>query len=164
MGDKTTTLTSPSAEGSYYYGACVDQSTEEIVGQNNCSAGVKVEVRSGAPDLGIETLWWDEFNSNIEAGEWLLLAVSVENSGDVGSSLGEVTFYRSTDSTITADDMVVDTKEVGRLEPSESSFLAISAQAPDERGAYFFGACVSLSVGETNSQNNCTEGSVLVIE
>ena len=45
--DETITLTAPSQEGTYYYGACVDAVSSESDTNNNCSAGVEVEVSGG---------------------------------------------------------------------------------------------------------------------
>ena len=43
----TTSLTAPSSEGTYYYGACVDPVSGESNTNNNCSTGVQVTVSGG---------------------------------------------------------------------------------------------------------------------
>ena len=42
--DQSVSLTAPSTTGTYYYGACVESVTGEINTNNNCSAGVQIEV------------------------------------------------------------------------------------------------------------------------
>ena len=66
-------LTAPSSAGTYYYGACVDSVTGEADTDNNCSAGVRVSVSSGATggDSGGESSVGAcvEVNNVIELGE-----------------------------------------------------------------------------------------------
>jgi len=66
-------LTAPSSPGTYYYGACVDSVTGEADTDNNCSAGVRVSVSSGATggDSGGDSSVGAcvEVNNIIELGE-----------------------------------------------------------------------------------------------
>ena len=54
-GDETISLTAPAAAGTYYYGACVDATTDESDTQNNCSASVAVTVGTSASAPGAPT-------------------------------------------------------------------------------------------------------------
>ena len=49
------TLTAPSSEGTYYYGACVDAVSGESNAGNNCSTGVLVTVGGGGDDFDLGT-------------------------------------------------------------------------------------------------------------
>ena len=153
-------LTAPSTAGTYYYGACVDSVTGESATTNNCSAAVTVTV--GVPDLAVDTPTVSD--SNPAAGAYFTLTVTVRNLGDATSRWSNLSYYRSTDSTITTGDTEVGTYWVSGLAASANSTERISTQtAPSIAGTYYFGACVPRTVGEKNTTNNCSEAvSVLV--
>ena len=52
-GDESISLDAPSTPGTYYYGACVDEVSDESDTTNNCSAAITVTVGAApAPDIG----------------------------------------------------------------------------------------------------------------
>ena len=145
-------LTAPTTTGTYYYGACVDEVTGESDTANNCSAAVAVTI--AAPDLAVDTLTVSD--SAPTAGASFRVNVTVRNHGDATSGSVTLSYYRSTDSTITTGDTEVGTDSVPHLDPSESSAELISLTAPTTTGTYYYGACVAAVAGESDTTNNCS--------
>ena len=80
-GDESVILTAPDTPGTYYYGACVDASSDETDTANNCSAPVTVTVGAApAPDLVVNRPTVS--NSAPEAGARFTLNAVVRNQGN----------------------------------------------------------------------------------
>ena len=154
-GDESISLTAPSTPGTYYYGACVDAVPDESDTTNNCSVAVTVTVGAApAPDLVVDTPTVSE--SAPAAGARFTLNATVRNQGNGSSAFTTLRYYRSTDSTITADDIAVGTDSVGGLSAAVSSAESISLTAPSTPGTYYYGACVDAVSDETDTTNNCS--------
>ena len=154
-GDESISLTAPSTPGTYYYGACVDAVSGESDTANNCSAAVTVTVGAApAPDLVVDPPTVSE--SAPTAGASFTLNATVRNQGNGSSAFTTLRYYRSTDSTITADDTAVGTDSVGGLSAAGSSAESISLTAPSEPGTYYYGACVDAVSDESDTTNNCS--------
>ena len=163
-GDELISLTAPSEQGTYYYGACVDPVSDESDTANNCSSAVAVTVGAApAPDLVVDTPTVSE--SAPTAGASFTLSATVRNQGNARSGFTTLRYYRSTDSTITTGDNAVGTDSVSPLNASESGDESISLDAPSTPGTYFYGACVDSVSDESDTTNNCSSAvSVTVAE
>ena len=154
-GDESISLTAPSTSGTYYYGACVDSVTGESDTQNNCSSAVTVTVGAApAPDLLVDTPTVSE--SAPAAGDRFTLNATVRNQGNGSSEFTRLRYYRSTDPTITTSHTEVGTDSVSGLSSSGSSDESISLTAPSDPGTYYYGACVDMVSGESDTANNCS--------
>ena len=96
-----------------------------------------------------------------ETGDSFTLSATVSNDGDDTSAATTLSYYRSTDVTITTADTEVDTDTVRALMASGTSEESVSLTAPSSAGTYYYGACVDAVTGESNTSNNCS-GSVRV--
>ena len=149
-------LTAPSTEGPYYYGACVDAVTDESDTTDNCSSAVEVIVLAtqqqvqGQPDLTIATLYGSHSAGTIS------LSVQVRNSGNEASAATTLRYYRSADATITTSDTEEGTVAVAAVDASDLSFKSISLTVPTATSTYYYGACVDAVAGESNTANNCS--------
>ena len=158
---ETISLTAPSSLGTYYYGACIPDIPNESNIQNNCSDGVRVEVKHLYPDLVVESMSVSE--STLQAGQRLRLEATVRNNGDEESAGTWLRYYRSTDSTISTSDTEFGAADwVGSLDPSESGEESISTRTPDDVGTYYYGACVD-SVSDESDNNNCSSGVTVTV-
>ena len=157
-------LTAPSTAGTYYYGACVDEVTDESDTTNNCSGSVQVVVSAPPPqtnpDLEVQSPSVND--SSLNTGASFTLSATVQNDGGGSSAATTLRYYRSTDATITSSDTEVGTDAVGTLSVSATSSEAISLTAPSTAGTYYYGACVDEVTDESDTTNNCS-GSVQVI-
>ena len=154
-GDESVSLDAPSTPGTYYYGACVDEVSDELDTQNNCSAAVTVTVGAApAPDLVVDTPTVD--TSTPAAGARFTLTVAVRNQGAARSASTTLRYYQSTDSTITAGDAEVGTDSVFGLAASGSGDESISLTAPSTAGTYYYGACADTVSDESDTTNNCS--------
>ena len=159
-GSQSVDLVSPSTQGTYYYGACVDAVADESDTTNNCSASVEVSVQvtvtesQGHPDLTVTSP--SVSDSRPVTGTSFTLSATVSNDGDGTAAATTVRYYRSTDATITTSDTQVGTDSVGALAALGSSAESISLTAPATAGAYYYGACVDAVTDESDTTDNCS--------
>ena len=149
-------VTLPSAEWTYYYGACVDSVTDESDTTNNCSSGVAVTVSDPqtSPDLSVGA---PSVNDNSpEPGEVFTLMATVSNDGDDSSAATTLRYYRSTDATITTSDTEVGTDSVAGLAAAGTSDQSVDLTAPSSPGTHYYGACVDAVADESDTSNNCS--------
>ena len=114
-------LTAPSNPGTYYYGACVDTVEDESDTTNNCSSSVQINVleSQNPPNLVVGSPSVSDSAPDAEA--MFTLSVTVRNNGNGASEATTLSYYRSTDATITSLDTEVDTDAVAELDASEST-------------------------------------------
>ena len=160
--DESIDLTAPSSAGTYYYGACVDDVTDESDTSNNCSSAVTIAVGvPPAPDLvvGLPSV----SNSSPLTGASFTLSATVRNQGSGPSAATTLRYYRSTDATITTGDTQVGTDAVGALSASGTSDESISLTAPASAGTYYYGACVIVVTDESDTSNNCSDAVTVTV-
>ena len=149
-------LTAPSAIGTYYYGACVDQVSAETNVRNNCSDAVDVHVSTPEPlepDLTVRRASVD--NNRPVAGSSITLTFTISNIGEGRSGQTDVTAYLSNDRAIGPDDEYIASLSLS-VEPSKSiDWRRANVPVPSEPGTYYYGACVDAVSGESNTGNNC---------
>ena len=162
-------LTAPSSAGTYYYGACVDEVTDESDTTNNCSSAVSVIVSApppppppAGPDLDPYAVLVTTNPGGTGPGGNVGVSVGVRNDGDESSAATTVRFYQSTDATITTADTEVGTNALGALSPGATASIGATVSAPATPGTYYYGGCADAVAGESDTTNNCS-GSVSVI-
>ena len=165
--EESARLSTPSSEGTYYYGACVEAVDGESDTGNNCSSAVAITVIGS--DLAVESPAVD--NNTLGPEQSFYLSATVHNQGGSRSASTTLHYYQSTDETISTNDTEVDTDYVTRLDASESSDESVRLTAPSSEGTYYYGACVESVPGESDTGNNCSSavaitviGSDLVVE
>ena len=153
-------LTAPSSPGTYYYGACVDAVPDETDTTNNCSTSVQITVQvavtepQGHPDLVVESPSVND--SGPSAGAEFTLSAAVRNDGEGTAAGTTLSYYQSTDATITATDTLVGTVAIAGLAAAGSSSQSVDLTAPSSPGTYYYGACVDAVPDETDTTNNCS--------
>ena len=147
-------LAAPSTPDTYYYGACVNSVSGESDTANNCSAAVAVTVLPLPSDLAVDTP--SSSLSTPMTGQSLTLNVTVRNRGDGSSGPTTLSYFRSTDSTVTSGDTEVGTDHVAGLDAPGSSAESILTYAPSTPGTYYYGACVDSVSRESDTTNNCS--------
>ena len=161
-GDESISLDAPSTPGTYYYGACVDEVSDESDTTNNCSPAVTVAVGAApAPDLVVDAPTVD--TSAPTAGARFTLSATVRNQGNGASAFTTLRYYQSTDSTITTSDTEVGTDSVSGLSLSGVSDESISLDAPSTPGTYHYGVCVEAVSGESDTTNNCSAAAEVTV-
>ncbi len=125
--------------------------------------GVKVEVDggtatppSGNPDLIVESPSVDD--NTLTTGQSFTLSATVRNQGNASAAATTLRYYRSSNTTISTDDVEVGTDAVNSLSAGGTSAESISLNAPSDAGTYYYGACVDGVTGESNTDNNCSSG------
>ena len=153
------TLNVPSADGTHYYGACVDAVAGETDTSNNCSRSVAVTLSSTGPDL-ITRQMTLSYPPETKPGHPVKLWVQVFNAGRSTSAATTMRFYRSDDVTISASDTAMGTDEIPALDHGDDSWPLIDLTAP-AAGTYYYGGCIDAVPGESHTTNNCSDGIAL---
>ena len=93
------------------------------------------------------------------------LSTTVTNQGNSESVPTTLRYYRSADPMITAEDEPVGTEPVAPLDEVGSRTDSVLLTAPTNPGTYYYGACVDVVAGESNTTNNCSRAvEVTVLE
>ena len=161
-GDESVSLTAPSTPGTYYYGACVDAVTDESDTTNNCSSAVTVTLGAApAPDLVVGD---PNLGGSVPAsGTSFILNAAVDNEGSAPSPRTTLRYYRSTDSTISSSDTLLDTVTVIPLGAPGGYVTNIRPIAPSAPGTYYYGACVDAVTDESDTTNNCSSAVTVTV-
>ena len=145
---QTITLTAPSTDGTYYYGACVDQAAEELRTFNNCSTGVAVFVGGPYPayDLAISAA---SLSHATFVGQSIYMSVTVTNRGPNRSQPAKLRFGSST------------YRDIPALDPDATTTPERAFAGTARRGGTVSAeACIVEAPGEENKANNCESRSV----
>ena len=145
-------LTAPTRDGTYYYGACVDAVAGESDTTNNCTGYLTMTVDGPPPDLAVGRASVTEVRE--DGTFWL--GATVRNQGAGGSAAATVRYKRSTDATITTSDTTVGTDEAPTLIPLAGYGATIKLTAPSTPGTYYYGVCVDPVRRESDTTNNCS--------
>ena len=146
------------ADGPYIYqvAAVVDG------GQATHSARVDASTRSNnAPDLVVDAPTVSDSSPLVSAS--FTLSATVRNQGDSAAGSATLTYYRSSNATISTRDTSVGTDPVSGLNPAASSAESIGLRAPANAGTYYYGACVGSVANESDTTNNCSEAVRLTV-
>ena len=116
---------------------------------------------SGSPDLIVES---PSVNDNtLTTGQSFTLRATVRNQGNASAAATTLRYYRSSNATISTDDVEVGTDVVSSLSAGGTSAESISLNAPSSTGTYYYGACVDGVSGESNADNNCSSGARVTV-
>ena len=161
-GNESENLTAPSGAGTYYYGACVDAVRGESNTANNCSSSVRVTVTGNeqrAPDLTADRPTFSDYNP--ERGTSIMLTVRARNEGDDTAPATTLRVYRSIYSDL-RHEVEVEDFAIPSLRASRSyRNTLLNYNAANWVSTFYYRACVDAVSGEANTQNNCSEVSVL---
>ena len=109
------------------------QGIEETNGEN-CSG---TSPPSGNPDLIVESPSVND--STLTTGQSFTLSATVRNQGNASSAATTLRYYRSSDATISTNDVEAGTDEVSSLSAGVASAESISLNAPSSTGTYYYG-------------------------
>ena len=162
-----TTFTVPSniAPASYYLGAIADYTNfrTEQNENNNSFLGNSVNVSAGA-DLIISVI---SGPAAILPGQIVNLTDTEKNQGTASVGANYVSYYLSTDSTITDSDILIGNRYVGGLAAGASIVGGITLTIPSTLalGTYYWGAIAdsTFSHPEADENNNATSGNSVVL-
>lgn len=111
---------------------------------------------AGSPDLIVESP--SVSDSTLTPGQSFTLRATVRNAGTGSSAVTTTRYYRSSDATITTGDTPVGSDRVDSLSASGSRGVSIRLTAPRRADTYYYGACVVRVRGESDTDNNCSDG------
>ena len=114
------------------------------------------EVDCSGPDLIVESPLVSD--NTLTTGQSFTLSATVRNQGTGSSAETALRYYQSSDATISTSDTEVGTDSVSGLSASGTSAESISLNAPSSAGTYYYGACVESVSGESDTNNNCSDG------
>ena len=168
--------------GTDTYGSILDESNAALVDDNDDGLGTNfrvstfvsagtyyIRVRGHNLDTGAYALYVASpldlvvespsiGDTTLAFGQSFTLQTTVQNQGASEADATRLTYYRSTDATISISDTPFGSDTVGNLNALATSTESISSTAPENAGTYYYGACVESVPGETNTDNNCSTG------
>ena len=149
--------TAPSRTGTYYYGVCVDPVAGESNILNNCSQAFPATVlERTSPDLVASVTSVGDAGI-LYVGESFTINAVVYNQGTGPAASANLSYYRSTDRTIsTSSDTLIGTDVVDPVPVSETRAESLSRTAPSRTGTYYYYVCVVPVAGESDTRNNCS--------
>ncbi|MGI9345876.1 MAG: CARDB domain-containing protein, partial [Gammaproteobacteria bacterium] len=155
------TLTAPMTAGTSYYGACIPATGDELNASDNCSVGVAVTFTSG----------WDfKVTASVSSASVTgstPFTLTAEVSNDSGASgpapASTLTYYQSSDATISSADTSRGTDAVASLAVGASSTESIDLTITAASGTYYFGACMPAASGEADATDNCSSGVAVAV-
>ena len=147
----------PPYPGTYFYGFCDSQ----YFYSKNCSTGLRVRVEGsegGTPDIVVHPPVIS--HGSLTPGGKFTLTTTFENIGTGRAAATTMRFYTSDDATIDATDTDWRTtrSSLRSLDVGHRQINRYSTSVPFEAGTYYFGWCVDPTLGETNTNNNCSTG------
>ncbi|MDE0446917.1 MAG: hypothetical protein OXH96_09620 [Spirochaetaceae bacterium] len=157
-------LSAPSSSGTYYYGACVHAVAEESDTTNSCSEAVQVTVQAAQvpasgpprPDLVVDRVGVSPGSPPV--GGLFDLWAEVRNRGGAPAPYTKLRFYLSTDATVTRSDTELATRwtYLGIESHDKEGYDRVFVKAPSSKGVYYYGACLDVAPGESDTANNCS--------
>ena len=103
-------------------------------------------------------------DNSLTPGQAFTLRARVQNQGTDEFQDLVLSYYRSSDATISAQDMLLGTDEVGSLAASSTSGNeSISLTASSTSGSYYYGACVASVSDEGDTFNYCSTGVRVIV-
>ena len=152
---KSITTVTPSTADVYTYGACVEAVTGEPDTDNNCDFSYVVVLTANPPDVWLTT---GAEPRAVQKGTAVEVWYSVSNRGRAFPGKVTVRIYRSNDATISTGDTLLSTRSIAVNKAGD-----IQTSAPSSTGTYYYGACVDAVSGETNTANNCSGGTGVLV-
>ncbi len=131
----------------------------------NCSTGVRVTVEGsegGSPDLIVHAPLVS--HKSVIPGGRFSFRVQVENIGTGPAAATTRRYYRSDDATIDATDTQLTVGFRRRQAVGQKWSSTYHWNVPFEEGTYYYGFCVDPTLGETNTDNNCSIGVPIIVE
>ena len=140
----------------------VNGSEKEGTEAANAPPAALTQQAGEAPDLIVESPSVSE--NTLSVGERFELSATVRNQGNAGGGfLITLSYYLSSDATISTGDTEVGTDLVSSLDPSETSDESIRLAAPLVAGTHYYGACIETLSEESDKLNNCSESVVVTV-
>ena len=110
----------------------------------------------GSPDLIVASP--SVSDTILARGQLFTLSATVRNTGTGSSASTTLRYYQSPDATISTSDREIGTDRVSGLSASGTSAESIRLNALPGENTYYYGACVESVIGESNTDNNCSDG------
>ena len=148
-------LIAPATPGTYYYRVQVDEVANEVATTNNTSGYILLYVEQ---PLTLESV--QPSTSTVAPRERLTLTATLRNDGSTTSAREEVTFYRSSDNSITSRDTSIGTGFVNAIAARETGQVSLTLNAPTAAGTYFYGVCL----GDATGSDVCPVTEITVVD
>ncbi|MFC6222905.1 CARDB domain-containing protein [Hymenobacter artigasi] len=162
----TITVPTGTASGSYYLLFVADPANLVAeTNENNNVASTTIQVTAPGIDLQMSQVYASPYT--VGAGGTLTLSSYIYNTGTLAAPSSTVGYYLSTNSTLDANDVLLNTVAGGQLAAGSNSYRTASAIVPTgtAAGYYYvlFVADPANAVTETNETNNVASTTIQVV-
>ena len=124
---------------------------------------VLVELIELGPDLSVPAI--DASPRDPQPGAAFSISATVSNEGSAAAGASYARFYRSSNSTISANDTEIGSVALAALAAGGETTVSFTASAPTGTlQSFWVGACADPVAGEVVTANNCSQGVEIVPE
>lgn len=163
-------------DGTYYIGMIVDSgdAINETNENNNSNVGFLLDyddvVINNTQQADLVGADFDLFPEPLDAGDSFSVDLEIENNGGAAAGAFDVSFYLSTNATISTSDLLLDTVSFTGLGANSSGTFTANLDLPGVNntfwngdGTYYIGMIVDSgnAISETNENNNSNVGFLL---
>ena len=163
---RTLTIPAGTIPGNYYVGVITDVwgSVVESNESNNAAASA-ITILSNDIDVLLTSV--SSATSSLPAGDSMSISAAVTNPGTNSIASGEtvISYYLSTDSDITTQDILLGNRTLGTLSSGGNVNIAMSTAVNVTPGTYYLGVIVDVDnqLAETDESNNVLAGGALTV-
>ena len=124
----------------------------------SATQSVRVTVASaGAPDLEFTNVTPTSVTGS--PGGSVEADFTIRNTGDATAPTTTIRLYQSSNSTISTTDSEISSNSFSSLAAGRSRTITGTVRLPSQAsGTFYFGICIDAVTGESDTQNNCSQG------
>ena len=119
-------------------------------------------IAAEAPDMGVETVRVNR--TTLHPGDIFRLDTIIRNHGKAASTPATLSYYVSSDDTISTEDTEIQTETLPRIAAGGTLERSVHLTAPDTPGTYYYGVCVNTVAAEADTTHNCSDATAITVK
>ena len=112
-------------------------------------------------DLGVDTVGVNR--TTLHPGDTFRLETLIRNHGTAASTPATLSYYASSDDTISRADTEIQTETVPRIAAGGTLERSVHLTAPNTPGTYYYGVCVNTVAAEADTTHNCSSATAITV-
>ena len=113
-------------------------------------------------DLGVDTVRVNR--TTLHPGDTFRVETVIRNHGTAASTPATLSYYVSSDDTISGADTEIQTETVPRIAAGGTLERSVHLTAPDTPGTYYYGVCVNTVAAEADTTHNCSNATAITVK
>ena len=112
--------------------------------------------------MGVETVRVSR--TTLHPGDTFRLETVIRNHGKAASTPATLSYYLSSEDTISRADTEIQTETVPRIAAGGTLERSVHLTAPDTPGTYYYGVCVNSVAAEADTTHNCSSATAITVK